>query len=120
MLSHEQVSALLEADVPDPAQRLAVTDLFMGMMGRELLLQAYDLGSVPGITPRQRQILESLHSGKDAQETADALGISIHTVRTVTRRLREHHNVPTTNALIRHLRLQGVIKSGDIQTEKTR
>lgn len=52
------------------------------------------------VSAREREVLVLMCDGKSAQEIADILGISVHTVRTHIDRLKETFSVYKDTALV--------------------
>lgn len=68
-------------------------------------------------TPREQEVLALLVAGHDAAEIADALALSVHTVRHALARLRRVYAVGSTVALVafvwrgRHAKAVGELRA---------
>jgi len=100
MIDQPQLDELFSVYIPDAGQRAELVELVAGLLHRERVLQSWELGRLSEVTPRQREILQLLRGGHDAQEIAERLGVSIWTIREQTRRMRRTFNVHTTPALL--------------------
>ena len=57
-------------------------------------------GHAPGLTPRERQIVEGMADGLTNKELAARLGLSIHTTDSYTRSIYEKLNVNTRGGAV--------------------
>ena len=63
----------------------------------------------PRISPREKEVLTLMCDGKSAQEIADILGVSVHTVRTHIDRLKDAFCVYKDTALVAAAFRNGII-----------
>lgn len=55
---------------------------------------------LPALSPRERQVLAHIAAGLSHKQIARRLGISVHTVSTYLRRIRDKRTAPTVAHLI--------------------
>jgi len=62
------------------------------------------------VSPREREVLGLMCDGKTAQEIADVLGVSVHTVRTHIDRLKDTFAVFKDTALVAAAIRAGIVR----------
>jgi len=75
------------------------------------LRQALQRGQVPGLTPRQQQVLKLVASGRSNTEIAAALGVSVRTVRFHRAEITQKLGISGTTALTKYAMTHGMVQS---------